>query len=171
MHAHIGNANLVLHGPRGPLFISFDYELGIVVNRAMAGRHNLYVVCRNLIEVFHYHTAKRHHYFSKISLGSCLLCRLILRIELARGKVRAEEIAGEEDLVFFQICEHRFRPMNPRRVNKPQCPSSKIDHVSVLHGDDPMPVYMQKIDEHLYAFRRADYFGLRIHFQYFRNRS
>jgi len=120
MHGDIGQYHNVFRFVECPAMIGFQDKLGSIVQGAVAGSDDVNGVALHLLQVLLDNSSEGHHDFRIIPLGSFVDLSSIPDIQIGCSQVGAEEITGEEYLVFLQVSKHCLRPVNPRGIDKLQ---------------------------------------------------
>jgi hypothetical protein len=120
VHGHVGHQGLVLDLVRSPILVRVEDEFWPPIDGAVAGRDDLGRHGVDLLQVGRVLLAEGHHDLGVVALGRKIHVVLVVGVQGAGGEVRAEEIAGEEDLVLAQEAEHGLGPVHPGREHELQ---------------------------------------------------
>ena len=102
----------------------------------------------------------RHHDLGVIPFSGHFDAGFIHGIQVARRQMRAEEIAGEHDPVFFQIGAHGFGPVNPGQENELQRLVAQRDPFPILYLNERTFIERHHIGHHPPTPRIRDDLGI-----------
>ncbi len=115
---------------------------------SMTRSDHFYIVRRELPQVLFDHVPEGHHDLGIVALGGLINASFIGNVEIGRRNMGAEKVTTEKDPVFFQICHHGLRPVNPGSMDKLQGLVTERQGVAILDGYEGFLGYSQKIDKH-----------------------
>ena len=141
------------------------------MHRSVTGRDDFRLEFLHPLERAAALDAVRRHDLGVIALGRHFELRFVADGKLGRREMRAEEIAGEEDAVFFEEDAHRLRPMHPGHEDEFQRLAAERKRAPVLRFEERAAVERHLVAHHPPATRVGDDLGLGEEFEHRRYRA
>ncbi len=162
VHGDVGDHHQVLRRARCPLLVEVDDECRPIVELPVAGGDDLHVVALEFFKVLLDLIPERSHDLGEVALGRFLGSALVGDVEIGGGDVRPQEVAAEQDPVFFEVGDHGFRPVHPGCVDERESLASQCQLFAIAHGDECLLRDGKKIDEDVFSLGCAHHFGVRV---------
>ena len=166
VHRHVDDHDLRLDVVRRPAAVKVQDQLRLGVHRPVAGRDDFRLERLHPLERAAALDAVGRHDLGVVALGCYFELGFVADGELGRREVRAEEIAREEDAVFFEEDAHRLRPMHPRHENEFQRLAAERKLAPVLRLEERAAVERHLVAHHPPATRIGDDLGLGEEFEH-----